>query len=118
MAEAVRDRYRGELSVGIGINTGPVVVGTIGGGGRLDFTVIGDAVNTAARVESTTRQTGDDLLITEATRRALSRELDGWAERPGVTLKGKTEIVRVHASLKLASTRRDPRRNQPDPADV
>jgi adenylate cyclase len=58
IADAVRDRFRGDLRVGIGVNSGRVVVGTIGGGGRLDFTVIGDPVNTAARVESATRQTG------------------------------------------------------------
>src|SRR5204862_4082553 len=72
IARLVRERYRGELRVGIGVNTGTVVVGTIGGGGRLDFTVIGDTVNTAARVESATRQTDDDLLITDTTRSALS----------------------------------------------
>ena len=61
------------LRVGVGVNTGEVVVGTIGGGGRLDFTVIGDAVNTAARVEAATRETGDDVLITAATPRAPPR---------------------------------------------
>ncbi len=50
------------LRVGVGVNSGDVVVGTVGGGGRLDFTVIGDAVNTAARVEAATRETGDDVL--------------------------------------------------------
>jgi adenylate cyclase len=98
IARLVRDRYGGELRVGIGVNTGRVVVGTIGGGGRLDFTVIGDAVNTAARVESATRQTDDDLLITEATRRALSNDHGGWEERPPVALKGKAQEVRLYGS--------------------
>jgi adenylate cyclase len=96
IAQVVSDRYRGDLRVGIGVNSGRVVVGTIGGGGRLDFTVIGDAVNTAARVESATRQTDDDVLITEATLGALSGGRDGWAERPRVTLKGKAQEVRLY----------------------
>ena len=93
----VGERFAGELQVGIGINSGRVVVGTVGGGGRLDFTVIGDPVNTAARVESATRQTGDHLLITEATRSALRADKGGWVERPAMTLKGKTEPVRLYA---------------------
>src|ERR1700755_2049066 len=55
----------GPLRVGIGVNSGRAVVGTIGGGGRRDFTVIGDAVNTAARVEAATRLTGGDGPITQ-----------------------------------------------------
>jgi class 3 adenylate cyclase len=97
IARCVRDRYGGELRVGVGVNSGTVVVGTIGGGGRLDFTVIGDAVNTASRVESATRQTDDDVLITEATRTRLSRELATWVERPPIPLKGKAEAIRLLA---------------------
>jgi adenylate cyclase len=102
IAQLVRARYNGGLRVGIGINTGTVIAGTIGGGGRLDFTVIGDAVNTAARVESATRQTDDDLLITSATRDALTLDLGGWDERPPVALKGKTHEVELFASRVLA----------------
>jgi adenylate cyclase len=101
IAEKVNAGEAGDLRVGLGVNSGTVVVGTIGGGGRLDFTVIGDPVNTASRVESATRQTGDDLLITEATRGRLSDELGGWDERPAISLKGKAEPVRLYGSRAL-----------------
>jgi class 3 adenylate cyclase len=97
IAARVRERHGEDLRVGLGVNSGPVVVGTIGGGGRLDFTVIGDVVNTAARVESATRDTGDDVLITGATRRRLKRRPDGWTERPPIPLKGKAETIELYA---------------------
>jgi adenylate cyclase len=97
IAQLVRHRLNGELRVGVGVNSGRVVVGTIGGGGRRDFTVIGDPVNTAARVEAATRLTGDDVLVTETTLRALGAHGDGFEERPSAPLKGKTETVRLYA---------------------
>jgi adenylate cyclase len=89
-------RFGDALRIGIGINSGPVVAGTIGGGGRLDFTVIGDTVNTAARVEAATRRTGDDLLITEATWEQLDARAD-WTPRGAIELKGKSERVPLYA---------------------
>ena len=59
IVEAVGRRFGGEVRVGMGLNSGPVVVGSVGGGGRLEFAVIGDPVNVAARVEEATRETGD-----------------------------------------------------------
>jgi adenylate cyclase len=94
---ALNDGGREPLSVGVGVNSGEVVVGTIGGGGRLDFTVIGDAVNTAARVEAATRQTGDDVLITAETRDLLDDDHGEWVEREAVPMKGKSEPVRLFA---------------------
>lgn len=97
IAQLVRDGLAGELRVGLGVNSGRVVIGTIGGGSRRDFTVIGDPVNTAARVEAATRMTGDEILITESTMRALGAAGDDFEERPSVPLKGKTEAVRLYA---------------------
>jgi len=97
IAQLVRKGRAGDLEVGVGVNSGRVVVGTIGGGGRRDFTVIGDPVNTVARVEAATRLTGDDILITETTLRAIGPDGDDFEERPTVPLKGKTATVRLYA---------------------
>ncbi|HKP88674.1 MAG TPA: adenylate/guanylate cyclase domain-containing protein, partial [Thermoleophilaceae bacterium] len=97
IAELVRAGGAGELRVGVGVNSGSVVVGTIGGGGRRDFTVIGDPVNTVVRVEAATRVTGDDVLVTETTLEALGAAREGFEERPGVPLKGKAATVRLYA---------------------
>jgi adenylate cyclase len=86
----------GQLQIGVGLNSGPVVAGNVGGAGRLEFSVIGDTVNVAARVESATRQTGDVVLISEHTRARLTAA-HPLTERAGVTLKGKSESVRVYA---------------------
>ena len=84
------------LSFGIGLNTGTVVIGSVGGGGRVDFTVIGDAVDTASRVESMTRETGDAVLLSEATRARLSRP-EGVLQRGLFELKGKVEPAKLYA---------------------
>ncbi|MFL6089155.1 MAG: adenylate/guanylate cyclase domain-containing protein [Aeromicrobium sp.] len=78
------------LTVAVGVNTGRVVAGAVGGAGRLNFSVIGDAVNVAARVESMTRKTGDDILITAATRDALERPIP-LISRGFRRLKGTSE---------------------------
>lgn len=97
IAAAVAEEFKDELSVGVGLNSGPVVAGNVGGAGRLEFSVIGDAVNVAARVESATRQTGDLVLIAGRTRELLTDSQNDFVERPGLTLKGKTKAVQVFA---------------------
>jgi class 3 adenylate cyclase len=93
----VRERYEGALALGVGINSGSVIAGTVGGGGRVEFTVIGDAVNTASRVETATRETGDDILITESCRVLLTPGRFSLEARGAVELKGKREQVQLWA---------------------
>jgi PAS domain S-box-containing protein len=91
--------FEGDLEIGIGLASGVAVAGNVGGGGRLDFTVIGDAVNMAARVEAATRETGDTLLMTEETRRLLRKTELGLEQRSGISIKGKTEPVLLYAPI-------------------
>ena len=76
LARTVNSRRPGGFEVGIGVNTGQVVAGSIGGAGRLSFSVIGDAVNLCSRVEAATRDTGDPVLITADTRAQLSETIE------------------------------------------
>jgi adenylate cyclase len=99
IAREVRQHFGQDLQLGIGINSGPVVIGTLGGGGRATFTVIGDAVNTASRVEAITRQTGDVILFTEETRRRLRRDHGTISGRPPAPVRGKRTPVRLHSPL-------------------
>ncbi len=91
----VDDRFGAGLRIGIGINTGVVIAGTIGGGGKLEFTLIGDAVNVAARVEQLTKTTGDSILLTRETVDALESRPPGLAERGLHAVKGKSAAVQV-----------------------
>ncbi|MEA2348714.1 MAG: adenylate cyclase, partial [Thermoleophilaceae bacterium] len=93
-----------ELRIGIGLNTGMVVAGNVGGAGRLEFSVVGDAVNTAARVEAATRVTGDTILITEATRERLATSAVELEARPAQAVKGKSRPVAVFAPSLFSST--------------
>jgi class 3 adenylate cyclase len=95
MATKVNSRRDLGLKIGVGVNTGPVVAGSIGGGGRLNFSVIGGAVNVAARVEAATREVGRDVLITEGTRERLGPgfEAEACGQRE---LKGINEPVALY----------------------
>ena len=96
IAAAVDEHFGDRCRVSVGVNTGLVLVGTVGGGGRTELGIIGDPVNVAARAERATRRTGDAVLVTEATRCILERD-NGLVPRGILELKGKTEPVAVYA---------------------
>ena len=98
----------GMLSFGVGLNSGVVVAGNVGGAGRLEFSVMGDTVNVAARVETATRSTGDIVLISGSTRELLSSEPVEFVEREGVALKGKSSVVRLFAPASPGDDGHDP----------
>jgi adenylate cyclase len=86
------------VDIGIGLNSDTVVSGNIGSKKRMDYTIIGDGVNLAARLESACKQYGAHILVSEFTYRQLkgtyySRELDL------VIVKGKTQPVAIHEIL-------------------
>jgi adenylate cyclase len=91
----VAERFEGALRIGIGVNTGKVIAGTIGGSGKLEFTLIGDTVNVAARVEQLTKATGDAILVTQQTVDALVARPSGLLDRGEHALKGKSAPTEV-----------------------
>src|SRR6185295_7307285 len=98
IADGLAEHFVEEVRFGIGVNSGPVVIGSVGGGGRLEFAVIGDPVNVAARVEHLTRETGDTILISEAARGLLRRPDLELEPRGEFALKGVSEPVPIFAT--------------------
>ncbi|EMN00746.1 adenylate/guanylate cyclase domain-containing protein [Leptospira noguchii] len=95
-AQAKDSHFKG-LKIGIGVNTGNLMLGTVGSRSRLDTTVIGDTVNVASRLESLTNLYRADILITKSTLSSMTiadslaiREIDS------VVVKGKTDPIIIY----------------------
>ncbi|GIO12394.1 adenylate/guanylate cyclase domain-containing protein [Cohnella xylanilytica] len=97
--EQIREKYGCEVNVGIGINSGNVVVGNIGSYLRVDYTAIGDNVNIAARIESSTKP--GQIMVSEAVYEK-TKEYFVYEDAGEKMFKGKSQAIRVYEVIKPA----------------
>jgi adenylate cyclase len=88
------------IAIGIGVHTDDVIVGNIGSRRRLEYTVIGDGVNTCSRVQALNKEFGTTILITQTTYETVKDEFECRA-MPEKELRGKTHALKFYEVVSL-----------------
>ena len=86
---------RPPIAIGVGIHTDEVIVGNIGSRKRLEYTVVGDGVNTTSRLQTLNKEFGTTILISETTYAAIKNEFE-CRQMPEASLRGKTKELRFY----------------------